>query len=466
MLNQHNLTKVFVARNCDRTSGLTTANLTSNLAQGEIVIVDENGAIIDTAAKAQAAVAIRLMQGIENEPPYVSPLIRKVDLISVKSSKFLQRQEKKVFIGYNTSAGAIDVIAANVYSVMLDGMYKNNPINPSAFVTRAVYESAFSGAVQYDVAKGLVDILAKTYTQFSDGSIRCNIVTDSTLDAVNTITTAEVLEGDTVVSYGGLGGATPAVGDVLSIPGLTGGDHRDEDDTIYSIVYIDATNKIIELDRPYQNRSQASVTISPVADETTGDWGIALEGRSTNNFKVGEASFMEDFTLTTDGFGSTPITKDTDALAIKNGFGRGDQVWNSELWFQGGGSERNKYSEREFQNPVQNVVKNNGYSMINLEYAHNERINTLETNGQPANVKIYLDRNTQALIAADDVATAFGTNIEVGTGLDTIDGSGVLNVINAFAVSAGVLATGANTVANGGKSITAGITKISNGIDV
>lgn len=467
MLHQNNINKVFVARDCDRTAGLTAGNLTTNLAHGEIVIVDQDGAIVNTAALVTAATSFRIMQGVADEPPYMSDVIRKKDIVSIKSSIFEQRQEEKVFIGYNMTSGSIEVISANVYALTVDGIYKN-PNDPSAFTTMASYESALSGATQYKIARGIAQVLGKAYAQFTHG-VRVNIVSTSAVDALQTVVGCEVIEGDSVLSYTSLQGTTPAIGTVLAIPGITGGDHRDETTTLYEIVYIDIVNKIVELDRPYTNRSQSAIDIEQVTDITTGDFGISLEGVSPVPISVGEEVIFSNFTVTTSGFGDTIETSGTTALAFKQGFGRGDMVANAEFWHQGGGSERGKYQDREFQNTIQETIRANGYSMVKIEFEHNERLGTLETNGQKKSVSVYLDRNTQALIAANDAATAFGTNIQTATGvtadMGTTAGS-FLNVLNAFGVGAEVLTAGVNTVANGGGEITAGITQFSNGIDV
>lgn len=462
MLHQNNNKRVFIARNCDRTSGLTAGNLTHNLGAGEIIIVNESGAIIDTAAKAQAAKSIKIIQGVTDEPPRISDIIRKEDIVSFLSSKFTQKQEKKVVIGYNGATGSIDVIAANVYTVEIDHIYKN-PNNPSAFTTRVPYESLISGATQYSIAKGLAQLLVSTYIQFEEG-VRVGIISSSAVTTADTILGCEVIEGDTVLSYTSLQGSTPAVGSVVSIPGITGAPHRDEDSTLYEILYIDTVNTFIELDRPYSNRSQSAIDIEPITNIATGDFGLTLEGVSINNIKPEEAMMMTDFAVTLKGFGDTPEEKDTVALAINQGFGRHEAVANAELWFQGC-QGRNMYQTLEYQNPVNEVTKNHGYSMIKIMYEHNERLGALETNGQKKEMDIYLDRNTYTLIKGNHADTEFGTNIKVGTGLDTIDGSGVLNVLNAFVVDAGIIATGANTSSNGGKCMTAATT-YDTGIDV
>lgn len=462
MLHQNNNKRVFIARNCDRTAGLTIGNLAHSLGAGEIIVVNESGAIIDTAVKAQAATAIKIIQGVINEPPRASDIIRKKDIVSFLSSKFVQKREKKVIIGYDGATGSIDVIAANVYVIEIDHVYKN-PNNPSAFTTRVPYESAVSGATQYDIAKGLAQILAATYSQFEEG-IRINVISSTAITAANTLLGCEVIEGDTVLAYTSLQAATPAVGSVVSIPGITGAPHRDEDTSLYEIVFIDTVNNLIELDRPYSNRSQTGIDVEPVTNIAVGDFGLTLEGASIDNIKVGEAMMMTDFSVTLKGFEDTPESKDTTALAINQGFGRHESTANAELWFQGE-QGRNMYQTLEYQNPVNEVTKNHGYSMIKIMYEHNERLGAVETNGQKKEVDIYLDRNTYTLIKGNHADTSFGTNIQVATGLDTDNGSGVLNVLNAFIVDAGIIATGANASSNGGKCMTAATT-YDTGIDV
>ena len=428
-----------------------------------MVVLDQNGAIISTAAAAIAATAIQLVQGTVDDVARVSDIIRKKDVMSFLSGKFTNRQEIKVGIGYNGTTGSIDVVASNVYSVELDHKYKEDT-SPAAFTTRIPYESPSTSATQYKVARGLAQLLARTYNQFSTGTVRVGVISSSAITAANTILGCEVLYGDKVLTYTSFEAATPLVGSVVAIPGVTGAAHRDEDTTFYEIAYIDTVNKFIELDRPYMNRSQTAIAVEPVTNPTTGNWGLTLEGNSPSNFKKDEAMFMVDFDVNFTGFNESLETKAENLNAALIGFGRHEAVGNAEYWHQGE-EGRNYAAGREYENLVEEFSVGHGYSKISIRVGHEEKINTLETNGQIKEFDIWLDRNTYALIAANHADTAFGTCIQVGTGLDAVDGDGVLNVLNAFMVSAGVIATGANTASNGGKSITPGTT-YTTGIDV
>jgi len=458
MHTSKNYKRVFVARNCARTVGLTSSNVADKLAYGEIVAVNKGGQLIDTAAKAIAAKAIRFMIGTKDGSPIVTDLIFKKDLLSVESSKYVARQEKKVIIGYDGAANSIDVISGNVYAVEVDHIYRG-AYSKEPFSTRASYESPLTGATQFNIAQNLAQLLAYDYSIF-DETVRVNIISDQA--GVAGMTGAEVINGSPSVSY--TGGTAPAVGNAVVVPGLTGGIHRDEDNSLYKVIYVDATNSVIELDRPYQNRDQSGLAVTTIAAPGTGAYGLTLEGMPmVVNFK--EAYSVMDFDTRIFGFGTTLLQAKGATLAQNEGFGRHEPVANAE-YLNGDGEGRNIYQTQEFQAPNINTDSGTGYSMVNIRFDHMSSPNMINNHSVPKEVDVYLQRGTYADIAADAAGTAFGTNIETGTGLSGVDGTSFLNVINAFAVNAGVLTATANTVANGGKEITAGITLFSNGIDV
>lgn len=452
MLFGANSKRVFIAKNCARTGGITAANLSTNLGQGEIVVTDEKGKLLNTAALAKAAKAIIIHMGIGDGKAISSGIIRGKQVKQYTGTKFIQQIEKKVYIGWNGTTGSIDLADANDYIVTLRHKSTSPAQMAHPFVAGANYTSKITGGLQYEVAKGIVDLLVRTYAQF-DATLRINVVGDTT--ASGGVTGGAVYCGNNTISY--TGGTPPVVGDKLVVPGLVDAVYGTELASVYEVLAIDSTNKVITIDREYQNQDQIGLAITIVSSATV--YGIEIVG-IRSSFRLGFGDLvMIDWDTTLVGFGDTLVTK-TEGVHPN---GRHEQVAMDELLFQELG--RNYNNSYEFRTPRSNWIANDGYSAINISYESSEKINTLETNGSTKSLIIYLDRSTYVAIGVDGGGTAFGTNIQTSTGLDTVNADSLLNVLNAFMVGSGVIVTGANGTANAGGSLTAGTT-FSTGIDV
>lgn len=455
MLFGTNSKRVFIAKNCARTAGITTANLSYTLGKGEIIITDEKGAILNTAALAKAAKAIILHQGIEGGKAIHSDIIYRNQVTKYLGSKFVQQLEKKVHVGWNGTSGAIEAINANEYLITIEhkGTSKAQMAHP--FINGTVYNSKITGTTQYDVAKNIADILVLNYSQF-EPAMRINVVGDST--SANGVTGGEVMRGYKTVSYSAISVTAPVVGDKLSVPGLATANYEAELASIYEVVAIDTVNKVITLDREYQNENQTGLAITIISACT--NYGIELKG-ILQNFRLGYGDLVKvDWDTLLKNFGTSIVTVSEGTYPN----GRHEQAAMDENLFQGyaGRFQDNEY---QYQNPITTFETSHAYSSINVTFESYERTNTLEKNGQPKSMIVYLDRSTYADVLADAAGTTFGTNILTGTGADTVNADSVINVLNAFMVGAGVIATGLNTVANGGASLSAG-TIFSTGVEL
>ena len=458
MHTKNNYKEVFVARNCARTTGVTSNNIGTKLAYGELVVVDDKGQLVDTAAKATAAKAIRFIIGTKDESNIISDLIVKKDLKEVISSKFEQRVNKRVVIGYNGTAGDIVLMSANKYVVEIKHALKGRFPN-SAYSVRAAYESMFTGDTKFNVLRNLAELLALDYAQFNTG-VRINVISDQAV--AGGMTGVEVVRGSNSLSY--TGGAAPAVGDVIEIPGITGGTFRDEVDSLYQVKFVDTTLNLVELDRPYQNRDNDGLAVGILANPAVGAYGLTVEGMDLDwQSKYDEYSLM-DFAVWTLGFEGATISDKGATYAGVQGFGRHEQVIESE-YNHGDGDGRYTFAGRGFELSNINTDLGTGYSLVTIVFDHVSAFNNMNLVENKKEVDVFLQRGTYADIKANAAGTAFGTNIQTGTGLSTVDGDSFLNVLNAFAVDAGVLNAGVNTKSNGGNEITAGTT-YNSGIDV
>jgi len=448
MHNKKEVKKVLVASNCTRTVGLTPANLAINLGAGEIIVLDERGNIVNTAAKAKAASGIKLMQGITGGGVYMTDLIQKNKVNSFKGFKFRQSKEQRVALGYNGTSGSIDLVDDNSYSLIIEYDNTGSAIQNDFDFHKLVYKSPLSGTTQYMVAKALANQYAANIDYITNFNIKVNVISDATPGTG--LGGCEVIEGSKAISYTT---GTPVVGAVYSIPGKTGTPYRDELNGIYEAVSIDTVNNIVILDKEYQNMTQSGIAIGVIADTTTDDYGIVIEGK-VNKFNVGFGDYVKTFThIQRDNFGVTTFTDSGTGFEIDLGNGRHESVSIEEFYYQG--NVRDAGIHREFAQYVKETKNGYGYSGITIDFYSNEKINLGESNGSSKNITIFTERGNYQDIEDSTAGTAYGTNIITGTGADTVDGDSFLNVLNAFMVGSGVITTGLNTVSNGGSSLAA-----------
>ena len=453
MIFGSNSTRVFVAKNCARTSGLTIANLASTLGQGEILVTDDKGAILVDAAAAKKAKAIRLHVGIGDGKAVVSDLIRAKDVLRFSGTKFVQQREKKVFIGWNGTAGDIQAIDSNEYKVQLELKSASKAQMAHPLVVTTSYTSPSSGTSKFEVANNIAQILTLNFSQF-EPAIKVNVI--GNLTTGGGVTGGAVETGSRAISYTG---GTAAIGDVISVPGAADAGYGAESASLYKIIDIDTTNKVITIDKPYQNVAQTGLAITVVSVFTA--VGIELQG-VRQSFRLGYGDLVPiDWDTLASNFGTTLIT----VCPLIPATGRHEQVGMQELMFQG---TAGRFQDNEFQyhTPQRNFTELHGYSCINIVYGTNERTNTLERNGQPKSLLIFLDRGLYSNIGVSPYTnTTFLSNIITGTGADTVDGDSLINVLNAFMVGAGVISTGLNTNAGDGLSLKAATT-YATGVDL
>jgi len=447
MTNGSNFKRVFVAKNCTRTVGLLDSNLNELLAPGEILVLDQGGKIINTEAKAKAAKAFQIVQGSNGQSPIYSPMYKKKDVKSFKSSKFLQAKPFSYVIGSDGTNGFIDVVGVNNYMVGLEFESNISVGNANPYITKVNYTSAASGDSQFNIANSLVKLLSLNFTQFNEATPKATVVTDATGAAG--LTTAAVTRGSKAVSYGG---GTPVLGGAYKIPGYVG-IYGTEAAGVYTVTAIDSVNSVVTLDKEYNGTTQASVSIAYIADtsSTSGDnYGIKIEPGIYGQKNGYEAYMKATIDVMAGNFYNTTLVEDYGDF----GSGRHELVANGEIAHQSYFG-RNALQTVEFQNPSVVTDAGTGYSSVMFQTETSERINTVETNGQPSSTVIYLQRGTYEALLTPATAT-LGTNILNGTGIGGAAGDGVLTVLNALMVDIGVINATANTIPNGGNEITAG----------
>jgi len=438
MHNKKETKKVLIARNCDRTVGLTSSNLLSNIGAGEIVVLNEGGQIISTSADAKKAKAIKLVQGLTGGGYNITDFIYKNKVEAFKGTKFRQSKEQRVALGYNGTTGEIELFDDNVYSISLEYDNTGAQLEEDSNLHKITYRSRKTGTTQHEVAINLATLYAATIERITNFGIKINVISDLVFSA--NVTGCEVITGSKAVSYTG---GTPAVGNSIKFKGITGTPYRDELNGIYVIKSVDTINKVMTLSMPYQNESQSNSGGMLITDSTLNNYGIVVEGKM-NTFRVGFSDYTKTFVdFRYNGFGITPLTENVDGFSLDVGNGRHEAVSIEELYYQG--NVFNDDTARPYAEYANEAIVGHGYSSITIDFNSNSKINLAENNGANKTLVIFVDRGTYQDIADDAGITALKTNIITGTGADTVDSDSFLNVLNAFMVSSGIIDTGLNT---------------------
>jgi len=247
--------RVLIAKACDRTVGLSPANLYNNLGPGEVIVMDEGNKIIDTADAAKAAKSIRVFQGLTGGGYVMSDRITKGKIAIYEGTKFEQSSEQKVAIGFNGTAGSIDVMDDNSYSFTVE--YENTGANThnEMEVHKVVFRSPveLGSTTQHMVANELAITYANTLVHMRDFGVKVNVVTDAA--SAGGLTGVEVVNGSKVIEATG---GSAVVGDVLIITGIAAGiwdmPARTEDGLVPSDVYLLGVD-------PYDQDSSATMSL-------------------------------------------------------------------------------------------------------------------------------------------------------------------------------------------------------------
>jgi hypothetical protein len=412
---------VQVGADIPRSAGATAGTLVSTgiLADGELLVTDAGGVILDTTTVTQVDQIVLVqkatIQGVERliqtEP------IALGDIVSYTGFPFQGTVQQISYIGYNavTGVGAFEVINSNNYIIDIsvrEMMGQYAPLYPASFVS---YESDAT-ATEAEIANGLYAKLAAQIATYTKRPYYAELVSSAASIAITGAPTSYTFtRGSKVVSYDPTGGdpTNIAVGDYLRTAApVTGGVAP-----LYLVSAVDTTANTITLAVPYQTATTtilaAAMSVGVAATINAGDFGIKITGiqqpwvldsrpYSVNMMDVGIANTV------------TPTS-----LQVKpyRGNGNYEQIIESQVtYFRAKGLLHN-YTEFPPYLPYFTAVTNQDYATLNLSW---RRFNYSITT-QP-----FVGNDLIACALDGNVANTFDTNY---TGVPT----SFVDVLDAFA---------------------------------
>lgn len=421
--------------NCTQTGAIVGFE---DLGKGEVRIVDRGMNVLSNTTIVDAK-EFAIVYGVGDHKYAITPFYPTADLKAVTSGKAQLLCEKRVTFAAPT--------VTRDYSITVDMPHNPHTIGEKIITLNESFEVGVTSLYDYSLSM-VSQLVNRGRVAQEDNSVAGFLITAETGTAV--------------------AGATPTInkGDDI-IPGITGaavGDAVLIDGGAYTISKV-YPNDDVALDFPYLGKRQTLAAINLVtkaALEADTTLGFAIQGASYVTRLNANIEFNADFELNQYGYKESQVT----IRAMCYEHGSYNNVTNELSLFDPyfAGFKANCPTSRLISGYL-NSVLDHFYSNVNLEIVGS--LSTGDYNSENYNrwITVWLDRGSEALIAADDAATEFGTNIKTGTGLSTVASTAFLNVINALAVHRKILFAGANTTRGGGNEITAG-TVFSTGIDV
>lgn len=371
MIAQNNATHIVVGKDIS----LATSGARSALSTGQIGIF-KNGSGTASATALQAGDGFVASTKDASGNIKSTPFIKYNNIISKSAKTYTAPTQKKVYVGFNGTSGAISV--SNSVTYILRVVLKDNT---ATFFEHPLYEIADfnsdASATQEEVALGMVKDMVRNFTSLKPKKVTVvqpGLINSATVvttnDFVGTLTLVAGSKYATVTSSGQYATDTDiVVGDYVRL-GATSSTAVSATANVYKIMSISGTTtKTIEFDRPVvENGAYATGTGTEViaaATAAAANFGISLTGLILP-FEVGMVKYeVIDFeVLLNDSFGATPVTVATQAT---KGTGTYQEVAELEWFLKANRGEVNRVASY----PVPNVLvatPGKTYAIVTVNY--------------------------------------------------------------------------------------------------
>ncbi len=395
-----------IAKEIARTASASIdPNSANYIADGEIVITDGAGTVLDTTTVATKD-EVRIAQRSGNNIIW-SPAIRAKEISQYKGAAFSAAVEQITYVGFNGTAGAIDTISENDYLVrVIRQDTQATYLNKEQLKFGSMRSDA--SATQEEIATGVTSSLIANFAQEPEREIKFERVINNAGAAVAQTATPTYKSTLVVMS---------------AANAFVAGDH-----VRFGTAVTDPTYKVasksgndLVLDIPFQGASGTGLTVEIIVAATaaTADFGIKMSGLP-RKFERGVFKYSKvRFEVTLAEFGTTGITFDTAAV---DGTGTTEEVQERE-WFASEGIH-GKIERIGTPPPVfkQDADPAKSYSLL---YIKNNDASVSSIQGSPKSqieVQLALDKGI--------AGAGFGGQVATGT-------TAIVNVLDAWAAAKG-----------------------------
>jgi len=412
LYNSNYIKKTAIVKNIARTAIVGTVAEPGSLANGEVVVTDLSGNILDTTSVAEKS-KIRVIQGRGASENMVSIELDAKNIVNYKGGAYQADQEEVAYFGFNGTSGQINAVASFSYvpfvSLTTNTMFLGQQ---NQLFWYAPYTSPATGATQAVVSRGIRNSFIANFGPQAqvDSFIKVERIADGA--AVAVAETATVRKGSTTITFGG--DVTIAAGTAIrlgAIAVLT--------NPIVVLTAAITAGTVGILESPWVGPNTVFTATTQVGTVAApANWGIKLSGQP-ERFNIASFRNYDKITFTV-GDTSGALTSE---VAIPSITGSGTpaqvQIDESASW----GFEGQQYLLGIPPTPRTTDVNPTGkYAALNIgfKYATNHMNGIGSVQG---NILVYVDGDG----ASPNVT---GTN---ATG--AVDDSSVIDVLDAWAVA-------------------------------
>ena len=326
MFTASNSTQLLIGKSISRTATVNVldSNNSSYLADGEVVVLDQNDTPLVGGTTYPQSQYIRIVQRssatASGEQVIFGDRIDGANVIAYSGKSYVAPQEQIWSFGFNGVSGSIDETGTDDYVLRLT--FKEDKTIWSHYSNTRIwrYEPDLTNTDQEVADYFAVKISEDSFSKAEVKVERLMNVAATGTDAAN----YTVTNGSATVTTSAA--ATAVVGDYFRFPaGVTG--------SVYKIKSIESATSLT-LDQVYQGTSGTLTTPEYILSATaaTSAFGVKFTGKA-QTFTVGKLKYVKvafDFVL--DGFGTTTVSKTQEA---GRGNGTGQEIAELEFFTYG-----------------------------------------------------------------------------------------------------------------------------------
>lgn len=353
------LFNVLIGKSLSRTASVQAydnSNSTTFLANGEVVVLDKNGAALvagQTVADSEYIFLAQRSGATASTADVLKTMkIQGANVTSYKGLSYVAPQEQISYVGYNGTTGTIDLLNSNTYKLRVTFKHDKEMWSEQNNTLYNEYTSD-SSATQSEIAAAF----AKKYTNpypAQNADIKVERVCDGTATAIGGSETLTVTNGTTTVTSSGTAHALVA-GDVVRIGGAGS--------TVGVYIVASASGANIVLDSAYQGASATGVAANEMSSITS--WGLKITGKALT-FNIPFYTYLKvAFDVTIGDFGATVVT---DAQAASKGNGTYEEAAQAKYLALGyDGFQEIRNNVPAYPLPNQDAVSGTNYDVITIQ---------------------------------------------------------------------------------------------------
>ena len=422
--NVSNHKQLLIGKNLTRSTNLAGVVATpSNLADGEVVVTDIAGRILDTTT-ILAVDQVQIVQGQGSTKPLIKSAAIPKAQVTAKTLKYTGATQQVSTVGYNGTTGAI-VNPGIGSNIILRNTFKTNffqfsdklmesivGLKVTALDTTSSIANTLQKAAILDVRRYVnIPFKVELYSAHAGAAI------------IGAPTSFGVTNASTLVTW--TGGTDPSninAGDFVRLGGTT------TSTPVYRVASVDLTNNYLILDAPYQATTGtilvANVEVITKAQADSNSIGIIFTGLPQAKFAPNIFRYeTSKFVTTATNFSTTEVINA--ATVPTEGSGVYEQIAEQEFFFQlGEGMHDNALIQVPPVTMRSNVELSGQYSIMDLEFQ--TQSGTMSFINNPiARKQVRIAGNTNGGIAA-------GKQFNTVTGVSGSNGTGIREVLALF----------------------------------